>query len=53
MMSLNVHFKSKKWKVLLIMDDFATHSLEHADRDESFGFLNLAVEQYYYFFLTA
>ena len=38
MMSLNVHSKSQKRKVLLSMDKFITHSLEDVDRDESFGF---------------
>ena len=28
----------KSGKVFLIMDDFATHSLEHVGRGESFGF---------------
>ena len=32
MMSLNVHFKSQKRKVLLIMDNYATHSLENVGR---------------------
>ena len=41
MMSLNVHFKSQKWKVLLIMDNYATHSLKHVGRGESFGFSTL------------
>ena len=41
-MSLNVHFKSQKWKVLLIMDNFATHPLEHVSRGESFGFMQLS-----------
>ena len=32
MMSLNIHFKSQKRKVLVIMNNFATHLLrEHAD----------------------
>ena len=37
MMSLNVHLKSQMRKVLVIMDDYATHSLEHVGRGESFG----------------
>ena len=32
MMSLNVHFKSQKWKVLLIMDDSTTHPIEHVGK---------------------
>ena len=36
MMSLNVHFKSLKHKVLLGMDNSITHSLKHVGRDESF-----------------
>jgi hypothetical protein len=38
MMSLNVHFKSQKRKVLLILGNDATHYLEHVGRGESFGF---------------
>ena len=41
MMSLNVHFKSQKHKVLLIMDNFATHPLKHVGRGESFVFSTL------------
>jgi hypothetical protein len=41
MISLNVHFKSQMQKVLLIMDNFVAHSLEHIGRDESFGFSTL------------
>ena len=41
MMSLNVHLKSQKQKVLLIMDNCATHSLKHIGRGESFGFPTL------------
>ena len=41
MMSLNVHFKSQKWKVILIMENFVTHSLKHVGRGESFGFSTL------------
>ena len=32
MMSLNVHLKSQKQKVLLIMDNCATHSLKQVGR---------------------
>ena len=52
MMILNVHFKSQKWKLLLIMDNYAIHSLEHVGRDKPFWFFILVVEQYYYCFLT-
>ena len=38
MMSLNVHLKSQKQKVPLIMGNYATHSLEHVGRGEPFGF---------------
>ena len=41
MMRLNVHFKSQEWKVLLIMDNHATHSLKHVGGGESFGFSTL------------
>ena len=41
MMSLHVHFKSQKRKVLLNMDNFATHFLKHVDKGESFGFSTL------------
>ena len=41
MISLDVHFKSQKQKVLLIMDNFVAHSLEHIGRHESFGFSTL------------
>ena len=37
-MSLNVHFKSQKRKVLLIMDMFVIHSLKDVGRGESFDF---------------
>ena len=40
--SLNVHFKPQKQKVLLIMDNSATHSLQHVGRGESFGFFYLS-----------
>ena len=38
MIRLNVHFKSQKRKALLIMDNYATHSLKHIGRGESFVF---------------
>jgi hypothetical protein len=38
MMSLNVHFKPQKQKALLVIDNYATHSLEHVDKGNSFGF---------------
>ena len=41
MMNLNVQFKSKKQKVLFIMNNYATHSLKHVGRGESFSFSNL------------
>ena len=41
MMSLNVHFKSQKQKVPLVMKKYATHSLKHVGRGESFGFSTL------------
>ena len=41
MMNANIHFKSQKGKVLLIMDNLATHSFKHVDRGESFGFSTL------------
>ena len=45
MMSLNVHSKSQKQKVFLIMDKYDTHSLEHNGRGESFVFnLNISIE---------
>ena len=40
-MNLNVHLKSQKHKVLLIMNKYATHSLKHMGRCESFGFSTL------------
>ena len=41
-MSLNVHFKSQKQNVLLIMDNnYATHFLKHVGRGKSFGFPTL------------
>ena len=33
--------KFQKRKVLLMMDNFATHSLKHVGRDESLGFSTL------------
>ena len=41
MMSLNVHFKSQKWKAFLFMDNYISHSLKHVGRGESFGFSTL------------
>ena len=41
MMSLDVHFKSQKWKVYLIMNKYATHSPEHVSRVKSFGFTTM------------
>ena len=40
-MSLNVHFKSQMWKVLLIRDNYATYLLKHVGRHDSFGFSTL------------
>ena len=40
-MSLNVHFISQKWKVVLIVGDHATQSLDHVERGESFCFSTL------------
>ena len=37
-MSLNVYFKSQKWKIFLIMENYATHSSQHVGRGEAFGF---------------
>ena len=41
MLSLNVHFKSQKRKVLLIMNNDATHSFKHIGRGELSGFTTL------------
>ena len=30
---------SQKHKALLIIDNYATHSLEHVDKGDSFGYL--------------
>ena len=38
MMSLNVHFKSQKQMVFLIMKIYAPHSFKHVGRGELFGF---------------
>ena len=38
-MSLNVHFKSQKWKILLIMNNYSTHSLKQV------WFFNLVPKQ--------
>ena len=51
MTSLDVHFKSQKRKLLLIVDICFIHSFEHIGRGESFVF-NLVDEQYYCCFLT-
>ena len=51
MMSLDVHLKSQKGKVLSITDNSATHSLMHVGRGESFGFSTLH-KQYLFYFLT-
>ena len=51
MMSLNVHFKSQKWKELLIMDNYPTHPLKHVSRGESFGFLTLQASNIFIVFL--
>ena len=41
MISMNVHFKSQRQKVLLSMGNSTTHFLEHVSRGESFGFATL------------
>jgi hypothetical protein len=41
MMSLNVDLNSQKHKVLLIMDNYATHSLKLVGRGESLGLSTL------------
>ena len=41
MMSLNLHYKSQKWKVLFIVDNRATHAFKHVGRGESFGYSTL------------
>ena len=41
----DVHFKPQKKKVLLIMDNFATHSRKHVVRGESFGFSTLQLSK--------
>jgi hypothetical protein len=51
MMNLNVHFKSQKWKMLFIMDNFATHSLKHVCSGESFGFSTLQLSDIIIVFL--
>ena len=52
MMSLNAHFKSQKWKVLLIMDNYATHSPRHVGRGQSFGFSILKLSNITIVFLS-
>jgi len=51
MMTLNVHFKSQKWKVLLIMHNYATHSPKHVGRGESFGFSTLQLSNIFIVFI--
>ena len=51
MMSLNVHIEFQKWKVFLIRDNYATHSLQHVGRGEAFGFVNLKFSNITIFFL--
>ena len=46
MMSLDIHFKSQKWKALSTMNNYATHSLKHVDRGESSGFPTLHLINY-------
>jgi hypothetical protein len=41
MMTLNEKFRSPNLKVLLIMDNFATHSFKDVGRGESFDFSTL------------
>jgi hypothetical protein len=41
MMSLNVHFKYQKQKVLLITGNYTTHSLKDVGRGESLSFSTL------------
>ena len=41
MMSLNAHFKSQKWKVLLIINNYATNSLKHFGRVKQLIFSTL------------
>jgi hypothetical protein len=38
MMSLHVHFKSQKWKVLLIINNLVACSFKHLGRGDSFAF---------------
>ena len=38
MMGLSVHFKSQKRKVLLIMENYDTHSQKHVDRGDQLEF---------------
>ena len=51
MMSLNVHIEFQKWKVFLVRDNYATHSLQHVGRGEAFGFVNLKFSNITIFFL--
>ena len=52
MMSLNAHFKSQKWKVLIIVDNYVTRSLEHVGKGESFGFPTLQFSNVIIVFLS-
>ena len=52
MLRPNVHSKSQKWKVLLIMNNYATHALKHVGGGWIIWFFNIAIEQYCYYFLT-
>ena len=51
-MSLNVHFKSQKRKVLLFIFNFASRSLKHVGRGESFGFSTLDLSNIIIIFLS-
>jgi hypothetical protein len=42
---LNMHFISQKQKGLLIMNNYATHSLMHVGRDRIIWIVNLEVDQ--------
>lgn len=52
MMSLNVLFKSQKWKVFFFMGNFVTRSLEHVGKSESFGFPTLQLSNIIFVFLS-
>ena len=49
--NLNVHLKSQKGRVFLIMDNFATHSLKHVGRGKTFGFSTLQFSNFIIDFL--